>query len=378
MSESKVKVLLILPELDRGGPTLGAAALGCYLDSEKYEVTVGSLGTNVSAAKSMIDLLEHAGVQIHYFSIPGWIGLLQLRRIRSYVVYNHIEIVHSFGIRPDIVNYFLRAIACTVGSVRGMLRQEYRLRYGWFIEKFFTTLHLAVLQRLDSVTALSQAMSNYLAEEGISAQKITYIPNMIDSAWYCQEANTVSSGKIKFESGVVHVGVVGSLIARKRVDLIIRAVVVLRQRGYNNVHVHIIGDGPLLLDMKRLAWELHVAHVVTFHGFVEKSAPLMKNFDLIVLCSQSEGIPRVILEAMVLGKICIAADIPGINEVIDDGITGYLFNGTSADLAEKLLQAIKEIKKFDAEEIKSRIEVRYGAVHGAARMGELYTRLVQS
>ena len=76
----------------------------------------------------------------------------------------------------------------------------------------------------------------------------------------------------------------------------------------------------------------------------------MEKMDLVVLTSDSEGTPRCLLEAMSLGKTCIAPDIPGMSELIRDGETGYLFPPGDVDGLATLIDDIIQFGRYLSSE----------------------------
>jgi len=92
---------------------------------------------------------------------------------------------------------------------------------------------------------------------------------------------------------------------------------------------------------KLIIEEYHLQGVVTFIGFQKDIIPWIKKCHCIILPSHGgEGVPNVLLESAAMGRVCIASRINGSMDVIEDDITGYLFEtGNTADLTHK-------VKKF--------------------------------
>jgi glycosyltransferase involved in cell wall biosynthesis len=85
-----------------------------------------------------------------------------------------------------------------------------------------------------------------------------------------------------------------------------------------------IGDGPLRSLLEQQAVQLGVATRVTFTGWQAEPAALMACCDLIVLPSLNEGMGRVLVEAMALGKAIVASSVGGIPDLVQDGKSGRL------------------------------------------------------
>lgn len=96
----------------------------------------------------------------------------------------------------------------------------------------------------------------------------------------------------------------------------------------------VIGDGPLRQNLEAI----HTSHV-TFAGWLPSPQDVyraMQAAKVFVMCSKSEGGPRVLLEAMALGLPVIATNVGVVPDVIRDGENGLIASGTPQDLAEKI------------------------------------------
>jgi glycosyltransferase involved in cell wall biosynthesis len=145
-------------------------------------------------------------------------------------------------------------------------------------------------------------------------------------------------------AGMPVIGTIGSLIKRKSVDHLLRAVACLPQDL--TPHLLIVGEGAEAAALRQLASELGLVSRVTFAGFQKQPLPWLAAMDVFALASSSEGLPRVILEAMLLEKPVIASRIVGSSEVVAHGETGYLYDyGDIGALAEFLADLLRNPAK---------------------------------
>ena len=101
----------------------------------------------------------------------------------------------------------------------------------------------------------------------------------------------------------------------------------------------IIGEGPERKNLGFLASKLKIQDKIEFKGqlSLEETRNVMKNCYCLILPSLSEGLGRVLIEAMALGKPVIGSNVGGIPDLIKDGQNGFLFEvGNTEELAEKL------------------------------------------
>ncbi len=87
----------------------------------------------------------------------------------------------------------------------------------------------------------------------------------------------------------------------------------------------ILGDGPLRSELEALIIELGLEDVVSLLGYVENPLKYFARADVFVLSSHVEGLPNVLVEAMMCGCTPVSTDCPtGPREVLHDGKYGYL------------------------------------------------------
>jgi glycosyltransferase involved in cell wall biosynthesis len=120
---------------------------------------------------------------------------------------------------------------------------------------------------------------------------------------------------------------------------------------------------------------------VTFAGYRPDAVAHMKSFDLLVLPSWEEGIPRCLMEAMAARVPVVASDIPGNRELVQHGVTGLLVDpGRPRDLRRAILDTIEspERAKDMADRARITIERRFSARRMAAEYTSLYEQCSRS
>jgi glycosyltransferase involved in cell wall biosynthesis len=101
----------------------------------------------------------------------------------------------------------------------------------------------------------------------------------------------------------------------------------------------IVGDGPLMAELRALAEALGIAGRTWFSGAIANVRDVLQTFDVFVLPSLNEGISNTILEAMATGLPIIATAVGGNVELVEEGTNGRL---VEVDDVAELTQALTE------------------------------------
>lgn len=152
----------------------------------------------------------------------------------------------------------------------------------------------------------------------------------------------------------------GRLVKSKGIDDVIRTYSRIREK-YPESSLVFLGDGDQKEELMDLANSLNLTDSVEFKGHVAQSILFeeMKKAEIFMLLSkkQSERLPNVVKEAMLAKCICIVSKTPGIEELIDDGISGYIVD---LDI-EKIMRVIEGIYS-DEQKKKLMIEKAQGYI----------------
>jgi len=139
------------------------------------------------------------------------------------------------------------------------------------------------------------------------------------------------------------IGAIGSLIKRKANHHLLGALARLSPETRRKLVIVFVGEGPEKASLINLAHQLGLSQHVLFVGFQSKPLPWLAAFDILVLASAKEGLPRVILEAMLLGKPVVSSCVTGSRELVVDGENGVLFPyGDECALAAALSRLLED------------------------------------
>ena len=130
---------------------------------------------------------------------------------------------------------------------------------------------------------------------------------------------------------------VGRLNAQKRIDRLISAFQMIADR-YPEWHIDVYGEGDMRTSLLQQIAESHLEGRIVLNEPIQTIFDEYKKSQFLVLSSEYEGRPLVLIEAMACGTPCVSFDCPsGPKEIIDDGVTGLLAeNDNIDDLAKKM------------------------------------------
>ncbi len=100
-----------------------------------------------------------------------------------------------------------------------------------------------------------------------------------------------------------------------------------------DVHLHLVGDGPLRSEIENLVKEKQLEDKVSFYGFVNNPLSYIKSADVLVLPSIIEGLPGVLLEAMYCKTPVVAYNVGGISEIVSDRTGSIIKKGDEENFA---------------------------------------------
>jgi len=193
----------------------------------------------------------------------------------------------------------------------------------------------------DALITVCEALKDELIALGVGGEKVRTLRNGVDLEMFRPVPRPEARERLALEGRVLLS--VGALIARKRHDLVIRALPLIE-----NATLLIAGEGPELAALRHLACGLGVENRVRFLGGVphRQLAEIYTAADVLVLASSREGWANVLLEAMACGTPAIATKVWGAPEVIRGEAAGRLLDQATpeglADAVRLLLAAPPE------------------------------------
>jgi glycosyltransferase involved in cell wall biosynthesis len=205
----------------------------------------------------------------------------------------------------------------------------------FLIKVYERTVSRWIIRSSDQLIAVSEMVRQHAINLGAAPNKVVVIPNGVDIDLF-QPKEQMPNNPTRAR----RVAFVGRLIFNKGIQYLVEAApYVLKQAPATEFIV--VGDGPLRNTMIRRCKELGVLSSFSFLGLVPSVADVLKECQIFVRPSLTEGMPLTILEAMSCGLPVLVTKNMGVNNIVIPGKTGVLLDpGNVRQLASSLVELI--------------------------------------
>lgn len=275
-------------------------------------------------------------------NIGSWIKILKvLFFIKKLCKKYNINVLYGNNSKDFIIlsmfNKFITKEIFTISHIHDMLKKKIHRIY---FELFARNINLFIVP--------SKACAELLGEYKINRKNIIQVYNGIEiNKFLNKDCKNFKNLEFYF---------IGNINLNKRVDLFIDIINKISNISNKLVKGYIIGDIIDYSYFKNIEDKIHNLDnkcYIEYIGKTEHDILLNKIFPKIkflVLTSNSDTLPTVIIEGMASGCIVFARDVDGVNEIIDDGYDGFLFdyNDSVENIAKKILLCIDQEEKLHA------------------------------
>lgn len=363
-----IKVLLVIPTLDRSGAEKQFALLATHLPRDEFEVHTVAL----TRGGPYEAVLRERGIPLTVLNKRWRLDPRALWDLRQLIFQLQPDILHTWLFAA---NAYGRQAAGRNGAPAVIVSERCvdSWKSGWQL-----TLDRRQRARTTRLIGNSQGVADFYQEQGFAGDRIVVIPNGTSIPERIPFDRDAVLAEFDIPPGSQVVGSVGRLARQKRGHDLIWAMQLLRQLR-DRVYYLIVGDGPEKVELIKLAEHMGCDHLVRFAGHREDAEQLMATMNVLWLGSDFEGMSNSVMEAMAAGLPVIATDIPPNRELVVDGETGYLVRvGDSvgfAQFSDRIL-ADQELAQRLGAAGRERIRKQFSIVRMVDAHADLYRRVV--
>lgn len=278
-------------------------------------------------------ILQKENIDIIHAHSPALNGIAALRAARKY----SLPIVYEM--RASWEDAAVDHGVTRTGSVR------YRLT---------RALESYILNRVDAVTTICSGLRNEIVSRGVDESKITIIPNAVDIQKFTSRQENRKGLRVEYGvQGKFVMAFCGSFYSYEGLDMLIDVLQKLKD-SIPEAALILAGGGEEDARLRTMADEFGVSDKVTFLGRVTQDA-VIDIYNLADVCvfprrrmKLTETVtPLKPLEAMAAGAIVLASDVGGHKELIEDAVTGLLYEAESIDSLAEALKRVANSKSLN-------------------------------
>lgn len=309
-----------------------------------------------------VQALRDQGLQVEV--VPGWSHLATLWALLKVCRSHRPEVLVAHGFPEHLLGRWAGLWA----GVPKLVQVEHNSRERYTRWRLAQARWLAA--RSAKLVAVSEGVKVQLLKLGMPAEKTLAIPNGVDLRPYAE------AGTRRFEDRVAGI-VMSARFARQKDHLtLIRALGLLKARGLC-LPLQLAGAGKAAYRERAEAEvrRLGLQEQVQFLGHHKGIPELLMSHAVCVLSTHYEGMPLALVEGMAAGCACVASLVPGVEGLLEDGVTGLLVPESDAPaLADALERLLRDPAL--AARLGAAARVQALEAHGLAQMTRRYEELL--
>ncbi|MBA6377926.1 MULTISPECIES: glycosyltransferase [unclassified Colwellia] len=313
----KINVLQFICSSGFYGAERWVLALAKYLDPQKVNCHLAVTIESNNDDLKIINQFNKLDGNVFEFPMSGRFDVKVVNKLVEVIKINNIDIIHTHGYKSDI----LGLLAAKKAGIKIVITPHGFSNGIDFKLKFFIWLGCQSFRFADIVAPLSKALCSDVRGFGVKEERLVYVQNGVDLSEVDEQK--IKNNPLKSIGDNKRIGFVGQMISRKNIKDILDIFESLAGK-YPNITLTLLGDGESRVELEKYTQLLSHKDRIEFLGFRDDRLELLQSFDLFVMTSSLEGIPRCLMEATAMGIPVAAYNIAGIDQLIEHDKTGLL------------------------------------------------------
>ena len=365
-----MKILYVIDSMTKDGAESQLLKTLIQLPSNRYEVSVvlsraeGERAAELASIPCVEEVITLAAADRRRhllekaFALAGIVKATKPDIVHSWLWYSNFlcGLSRKFGFWQRIP---------FVASQRGNYHARYSKFRLWLTEKL-------IYNTADILLTNAEPIQRYLCQR-YPDKKIYSIPNLLElptKVWQqphrsdTEEKLIVSVGRFAPEKG--HRYLIAALNLLKHQDITWRCT--------------FLGEGELEAELRSLVEEYGLSSQVVFPGFCEDVFSVLLTADVFVLPSLHESSPNALIEAMAVGMPCVASDVGGIVDLIEDGKNGLRIPPEDPEALASALHRVLTDSDFATilgRKARTTIQKKFDSTKSMQRLEAIYQQLIE-
>jgi glycosyltransferase involved in cell wall biosynthesis len=334
--DKKIKILHITFDMALGGTEQVIRQLVENMPSDRVDHHIFCLEGEV---KELGQLLIGKGYKIHSFRRTknsfDWSLVWHLRRL---ITQEQYDVLHCHQYTPFVYGVIASIFKCAqvVFTEHGRFYPEVVKPKRKFINPMLSLF-------TNNITAISKATAKAVVDfEYMPQRKVQVVYNGLKlDVDKLKKTHSILKLRdfLKVPQDAFLFGTIARLDPIKNHTMLIRAFSELCQQ-HNNLYLVIIGNGPMMDELRKLVADLNIQNNVILTGFIVEPQKYLLAMDVFLLPSFSEGTSMTLLEAMACGVPPIVTKVGGNPEIVENDVSGLI---VESDVQHELVSAMSTL-----------------------------------
>jgi glycosyltransferase involved in cell wall biosynthesis len=366
-------VLLLVDRLGRGGTAQVVLNTALGLDRERFLPIVCT--TRRAPAAGQDDVLRRAGVPLISLDRASRADLSAWKPLRELLP--RVSILHAHETGSNLWGRLwgrVHRVPIVITQDHTPADSKGRLKH---------VVDRALVPLSDRLVVVSDHDRDLaIRHEKLPPEKVSVIHSGIDVEQFADPLGRSEAGRPAGLPASRHVlAVVGRLVPQKNQASLLRALALLPSQLRAETHTVFIGDGHLEGELRLLAEDLGVRDSVSFLGPRQDVGEILRAIDLLVLPSNSECLPIVLLEALAAGCPIVATSVGGVPEILGELSWPQVPPDDPSALADGIRRVLTmpEAERASLTEVgRETVRAEFSREAFSARVESLYDSLLSS
>lgn len=368
---SIIRVLHLRAGSFYGGPERQLHMHALQARNTDIDITISSFEEK-GEAPEFLRPIEKDSIKTHLFKTKGAYDYRAILMVREYLNMNRIHILCTHDYRTQLIGFW---------ATRGTRVKWIAFSRGWTRENpkifIYNLMDRIILRFADHLVAVSHSQKSKLGKLLIPDRKVSVVHNAISRDFFStvkmvdlreefhlpsDSIICISGGRFSHEKGTIYL----AKAAHKAVQ------------QNSRLRFLLFGNGPEIGKIRKVITKAGCADKILCPGFEKNFIGCLAGADLFVNPSLSEGLPNVVLEAMILGVPVLATSVGGVPEIIADRVNGFMVPSRNIDALVKgilFMSSNRDKSTRLADEARRSVLSRFSVENQNEKLNSIYRKI---